>query len=129
MHYWECDKCDKKFKTEDGDPYGDEIPRECPFCKEIGSVLYHGYGGSMPYVQKDDLGLHGIRSQIDGKHYDSKAAYYKSVKASGHIIVGNEEQKNSTETRGDFDCKKELKEAWQIVKSKQPKRKKGKKNV
>lgn len=129
MHYWECESCGGKFKTDDSDDYGSGDPqvRGCLLCDAVGGVLYHGYSGALPYVQKDDLGK-GIRSQIDGKMYDSKSAYYKSVKNSGHVIVGNETQKNSNEVRGDFDCSKELKEAWQYVKSKQP-RKKGRRHV
>lgn len=45
-----------------------------------------------PYVVTDNLpgGIHGMRSMSDGKMYDSKSAYYASLKRSGHEIVGND---------------------------------------
>lgn len=45
-----------------------------------------------PYIVTDNLpgGIHGMRSMADGKFYDSKAAYYASLKRSGHEIVGND---------------------------------------
>lgn len=78
-------------------------------------------------VISDSLGHQGIRSQVDGMYYDSKSAYYKSLKSSGHIICDDGMVNAKREIRGDFDCKKELKEAWQSVKSKQPKKRKGRK--
>jgi len=49
----------------------------------------------------------------DGKVYDSKSAYYKSLKASGHMVVEPGMQKEKREQRGDFNVTKELKEAAQ----------------
>lgn len=45
-----------------------------------------------PYIVTDNLpgGIHGMRSMSDGKLYDSKSAYYASLKRSGHEIVGND---------------------------------------
>jgi len=46
------------------------------------------------YVHSDYMGsdIHGLQSMADGKKYDSKSAYYKSLKAHGCEIVGNEKQ-------------------------------------
>lgn len=64
-------------------------------------------------IISDDLGLQGIVNPADGKKYDSKSQYYKTIKDSGHHIVGNEKQEDAKDRkqRGDFDCSKELSEA------------------
>lgn len=54
-----------------------------------------------------------IIGQHDGKHYDSKSEYYKSLKASGHIVHEAGMHKEKREQRGDYNCRKELKEAAQ----------------
>lgn len=45
-----------------------------------------------PNLIKDDLpgGVMGMRSMADGKMYDSKSRYYRSVRAVGAEIVGND---------------------------------------
>lgn len=43
---------------------------------------------SAPYVRTD--GMDAIRSMADGKVYDSKSAYYDSVRRSGCEIVGDD---------------------------------------
>ena len=48
---------------------------------------------SAPNFVRDDLGLHGIRSQADGKKYDSRSSYYKSLKDQGAYIVDHKEPK------------------------------------
>lgn len=50
---------------------------------------------------------------VDGKIYDSRSVYNRAVKASGCEIVGND-MKTPTkprEIRGDFNVRKELKQA------------------
>lgn len=42
----------------------------------------------VPYIRTD--GMSAIYSHADGQMYDSKSAYYASVKAQGLEIVGNE---------------------------------------
>ena len=37
--------------------------------------------------------LDGVKNPVDGKTYDSKSAYYQTVKAAGCEIVGNEAEK------------------------------------
>ncbi len=49
-----------------------------------------------PMIIRDSLGLHGVQSQSDGKHYDSKRAMRKHYREAGVIEVGNDGQ---TETR------------------------------
>lgn len=45
-------------------------------------------GGSSPYVISD--GMDPIRSQADGRMYDSKSAYARAVKAAGAEIIGSD---------------------------------------
>lgn len=43
-----------------------------------------------PYVISDSLGVQGIISQADGKSYDSKSNYYRSLKEQGMVVMGND---------------------------------------
>lgn len=43
-----------------------------------------------PNVISDDLGLKGVLNHADGKLYDSKSEYKKSVKEAGLEILGND---------------------------------------
>lgn len=52
-----------------------------------------------PYIRTD--GMEAIRSMADGRVYDSKSAYYDSVKAAGCEIVGDD--------KAPFDKKPEFK--------------------
>ena len=47
---------------------------------------------STPFFVSDNLGTH-VLNHADRKHYDSRSAYYKAVKAAGCEIVGNEKPK------------------------------------
>lgn len=38
------------------------------------------------YLNSDDLGTKGVFNPADGKKYDSKSEYYKTVKAKGLVI-------------------------------------------
>lgn len=45
------------------------------------------YSKAKIHIIKDDLGgVQGMLNHADGKIYDSKSAYYKSLKASGHVV-------------------------------------------
>ena len=44
-----------------------------------------------PMIIRDQLD--GVKNPVDGKTYDSKAAYYQAVKEAGCEIVGNEAEK------------------------------------
>lgn len=64
-------------------------------------------------------GVNGILNHADGKRYDSKSQFERAVKAKGCRIVGND-LNNATwkppidrGIRGDFNAKKELREAVQ----------------
>ncbi len=54
-----------------------------------------------------------LRNMADGKMYDSKSAYNKALKASGHYVVGNDKQEQKKEVRGDFNVREALKGAIQ----------------
>lgn len=67
---------------------------------------------SIVNVISDDLGTKGVRNPVDGKVYDSKSAYHKSVRAAGCQVVGNEPiPAKKREIRGDFDCRREVAQA------------------
>lgn len=55
-----------------------------------------------------------LRNMADGKMYDSKSEYRKSLKAHGMVEMGSDAPtEGRKEQRGDYDCTKELKEAIQ----------------
>ncbi len=66
-------------------------------------------------------GPHGImdtielKSMADGKMYDSRSQYYESLKRNDSRIIEAGEleahKKSMREVRGDFNCRKELKQA------------------
>lgn len=80
--------------------------------EKLGSVAT-AYG-SIPGLITDYIAGPGqaIVGHHDGKVYDSKSEYYKSLKASGHIIHEAGMNKKR-EQRGDYNVTKELKEAAQ----------------
>lgn len=127
MHQYECAECGEIFTV--GDEYlSDPQTRQCPYCLCRGNILYHGYKGKIFSVQSDSLGhgVKGVKNHADGKRYDSKSEYYKALKAHGCVVAEPDSRPKKQETKGDFDCKKELKEAYEKVMSNQPKKRKRK---
>jgi hypothetical protein len=57
-----------------------------------------------PSIIRD--GLDNVVNPVDGKAYDSKSAYYQTVKAAGCEIVGNEAENMvaSEAARSNVDC-------------------------
>lgn len=43
-----------------------------------------------PMVISDSLGVHGVQSMVDGRHYDSKAQMREHYRRSGVVEVGND---------------------------------------
>ena len=77
-------------------------------------IKYSASYKAAPNIMTDYIAGAGgaLRSQADGKMYDSKSAYRKSLKAHGMVEMGNDAPtKGRDEIRGDFDCSKELKQA------------------
>ena len=72
--------------------------RLCRICKEFHALEgewpqacwshFAPRGDAAPSVRAD--GMDAIRSQADGKMYDSKSAYYGSVKRAGCEIVADD---------------------------------------
>lgn len=76
--------------------------RRCKFCGDLHSV--HAWPDNhrdepwprselpAPYIISDTLpgGVNGMWNPATGKQADSKSAYYKSVRAAGCEIVGND---------------------------------------
>lgn len=67
------------------------------------------------YVVSDDISP--IVSQADGKTYDSKSQYYKSVKEAGLVIVGNDYQQMLKPKTPYKSSNSELNETKQAVKN------------
>lgn len=69
------------------------------------------------HVISDSMGVHGIQSQADGKYYDSKSQYRKSLKAHGMVEMGTDAPtKANTELRGDFsNLKRDISKAYDQV--------------
>lgn len=63
-----------------------------------------------PYGIMDSIEM---KSMVDGKTYTSKAKYYESLKRNDSHIIEPGEQKldKQREVQGDFNCRKELKQA------------------
>lgn len=74
-------------------------------------------GMARPNIIKDTLGegVKGVKSHLDGKTYDSKSEYYKSLKQSGHIVVEPGMQSEKRKQRGNYDVSKDLKRAAQQI--------------
>lgn len=70
-----------------------------------GKLVRVGEGKRLPlnYGGSDSLGTHGIMSQADGKMYDSKSSYYRSIKDRGLEIIGNEPVKRATPKQTPID--------------------------
>jgi len=88
MHKYRCTICDYHFVISDSQEYNDDPKeRDCPKCESArGQIAYEGFHGTLPFVNSDNLGTHGVFNPADGKRYDSKSAYYGAVKAAGLVI-------------------------------------------
>ncbi len=110
---FQCGICRKTFEAPE-DYNDDPKTRTCIHsCDAAGEILYLGNTkGAGFYVISDDLGIKGVINPVNGKQYDSKSQYYKTVKQAGMIVVGNDAK---TETRreiaGDYDCRKDIAQA------------------
>ena len=54
--------------------------------KRYAAPLHHA--SSAPNIRTD--GMDPLQSMADGKHYDSKSAYYASIRRAGCEIVGDD---------------------------------------
>jgi len=74
-------------------------------------------------VISDDLGTKGVKNMATGEMFNSKSSYYKSVKAAGCEIVGNDPIPDKPrEQRGDYDCRADVARAIEQVGWKEGKR-------
>lgn len=113
---YECFECEKTFFVGHDDDFDHEpSTRCCPFCKSKG-LAYRGPKNYTPsYIQSDSLGgVQGLKSMADGKNYDSKSAYYASLKEKGYEVVGNDAPttRGTTKTEA-IDWKQALHETYQ----------------
>jgi hypothetical protein len=109
---FKCAKCSYLFDADLIENYDSEPQtRDCPKCQDaVGEIMYLGNTkGAGFYVISDDLGTKGVFNPATGKKYDSKAQYYKDVKASGMEIVGNDaKSETKRDIQGDYDCRKDI---------------------
>lgn len=86
-----------------------------------------GFKPACPYVVSDSFQtIHGIKNMADGKQYDSKAAYYQSVKDAGCVVVGNDEsikKQKPVKEKHDINWHQEVKKTLDTLSSKKGKRK------
>lgn len=105
-YVWKCTECPKTY-------IGVEAPINC----SCGATIYLlRCAEKLGYVQTDSLD--NVVSPIDGKPYDSKSSYYKSIQEAGcNIIEDNPLERKGTETT-DYDVQQELKDAIDEVEAK-----------
>lgn len=65
------------------------------------------------YVITDTIGegVKGVHNPVDGKRYDSKSAYHRKLKETGHHVFEGTPNPNKVLNKGDHNVFKELKEA------------------
>lgn len=73
--------------------------------------MYEGQQGDFQRHISDDLPSDGLLSQADGKKYNSKSSYYKSLKENGYEIVGNEKLGPSQPKLNEINWEKAVSEA------------------
>lgn len=120
-HEFECPDCGVFYPDDDYDD--NPQTRGCLECHENqGKIKYNGYKGYLPRVISDSMGVQGVQSMADGKYYDSKSAYYNSLKSRGLAVqeAGMQTSKPKTEK---IDWKPAVAEAIQQLKSTSPTRK------
>lgn len=126
---YECFECEKIFAVSPQDDFDHEpSTRCCPICGTKG-LAYRGpknYRG--PSIMTDNIGgVQGIQSQADGKYYDSKSAYYASLKEKGLEVVGDDAPQTHKPKVEEIDWKQAVAETLQQSKTKLSPTKKGKK--
>lgn len=68
--------------------------------------------GTSAYGIMDTMGgVNGIHNPVDGKRYDSKSAYHRKLKETGHHVYEGKGNPNKLLNRGDHNVFKELKAA------------------
>ena len=55
-----------------------------------------------PMVISDSLGVHGVQSMLDGKHYDSKSRLRATYRAAGFVEVGNDVDTTRNKAPGSY---------------------------
>lgn len=113
-HMYKCgaEKCAHVFK-EPKNYNADPTERNCPKCKRAkGNVAYLGCGRQV-YGIMDTLpgGVEGVLNPVDGKRYDSKSAYHRKLKETGHHVYEGEPSGKKVLNRGDHNVFNELKAA------------------
>ena len=93
--------------------------------KHLAPPLHPKHGVSA-YVIGDTMDH--TMNPVNGRHYDSKSAYYKAVRAAGCEIIGNENPANGVGQRPEMpDPGEDVKMAIEKLESGAPKRKRSKK--
>jgi len=115
-HKYKCE-CGYHFTADD--TYGDNPQkRHCPSCHTIGRVGYYGNGQWKTGIISDHMGngVNGLKSMGDGKLYDSKSQYRKSLKEQGLVELGTDAPtEGNSEQRGDYNCEADVAKAVRQV--------------
>jgi hypothetical protein len=73
---------------------------------ESGWLISDNVQGPTHYAKSDDLGVGGVLNPVDGKMYDSRAAYERAVRAAGCVIMGDDAPKEMAKPKvKDIDWK------------------------
>lgn len=86
--------------------------------EETENFVFQDSGVKMFNVISDSVGggINGIKNMADGKHYDSKSAYRKALRAQGMVEMGTDAPKEGKKTLdGDFNCEKDVAQAMRQV--------------
>ena len=92
---YECTgKCKKTYSVKRGENHNGDKPfgqHTCMIC-DSSNLISHGLKKPLILsVHSDNIGgIQGLKSMADGKMYDSKTAYYASLKEKGYEVVGND---------------------------------------
>lgn len=68
------------------------------------------------YLNSDDLGIKGVFNPADGKTYDSKSCYYKTIKQKGLVINDDPVAKPSKPKQKEINWEKAVAETIQQTK-------------
>lgn len=75
------------------------------------------YCPKAPMVISDYVPTGAIKSMADGKMYDSKSKYYKSVKEAGMVVLGNDAPRESKKKIDSDLTHRDVKNAIERLKS------------
>lgn len=77
--------------------------------KDDKMIRIGGNSGQAPLTYgSDNLGVQGVRNQIDGQMYDSKSQLRRAYKSQGVQEVGNDTSTKPRKQLGNYDCRADV---------------------